>query len=159
MIRRPPRSTLFPYTTLFRSSLTVLKRISVVLTLLTVLAACAGPDVAGGIYDRFEVQNRKIHAVNRLMDQVVLRPVSGAYGTTLPEPVRIGVGNVDSNLSIPGSVVNDILQFNLRDALHNTLRFVVNTAIGLGGIFDPALRGGIEPRDSKIGRASCRGRV
>lgn len=132
-------------------SLTVLKRISVVLTLLTVLAACAGPDVAGGIYDRFEVQNRKIHAVNRLMDQVVLRPVSGAYGTTLPEPVRIGVGNVDSNLSIPGSVVNDILQFNLRDALHNTLRFVVNTAIGLGGIFDPALRGGIEPRDSNFG--------
>ncbi len=107
--------------------------------------------MAGGIYDPFEVQNRKIHAVNRKIDQAVLRPVSGAYGETLPEPLRIGVGNFASNLSIPGSVVNDLLQFNLADALHNTVRFLVNTTFGLGGILDPALQGGVEPRDSDFG--------
>lgn len=132
-------------------SLTVLKRISVVLTLLTVMAACAGPEVTGGIYDPFEAQNRKIHAVNRKIDQVVLRPVSGTYGSALPEPVRIGVGNFASNLSIPGTVVNDLLQFNIEDALHNTLRFLVNSTVGLGGLFDPALQGGVEPRDSDFG--------
>ena len=132
-------------------SMTVLKRISVVLTLLTALAACGAPEVAGGIYDPFEVQNRKIHAVNRKIDRAVLRPASGAYGTALPEPVRIGVGNFASNLSIPGTVVNDLLQLNLLDALHNTARFLVNTTVGLGGILDPATQGGIEPRDSDFG--------
>jgi len=132
-------------------SLTVLKRISGVLTLLTVLAACAGPDVVGGIFDPFEAQNRKTHAFNRKFDQVLLRPISGTYGEILPEPLRIGVGNFASNLSIPGSVVNDLLQFNLQDALHNTVRFLVNTTFGLGGIMDLALQGGVEPRDSDFG--------
>jgi len=119
--------------------------------MLSALMACAGPDVANGIYDPYEPQNRAFHSFNLAVDKAVLRPASKAYGGTLPEPVRIGVGNFASNLSLPGAVVNDILQLNLEDAVHNTVRFVINSTIGLGGILDPAMKAGIEPRDSDFG--------
>ncbi|MEE9388145.1 MAG: VacJ family lipoprotein [Paracoccaceae bacterium] len=115
------------------------------------LSACASADVSGGIFDPYEVQNRKIHDFNRGVDTALLRPASTTYGGILPEPVRQGVGNFAGNLSIPGAVVNDLLQLNIEDALHNTARFLVNTTIGLGGIFDPAQAAGIEPRDADFG--------
>lgn len=121
------------------------------LSLMTVLLACAGPDVSGGIYDPFERQNREVHEFNRQVDKAFLRPASMAYGGILPAPVRIGVGNFASNLSIPGAIVNDLLQLNIEDAVHNTFRLLVNTTVGLGGVLDPALAIGLEPRDSNFG--------
>ena len=117
----------------------------------SLLFACAGPDIPGGVYDPFEAQNRRVHDFNRQVDKTLLRPASNVYGKGLPEPVRIGVGNFASNLSIPRAVLNDLLQFNVEDAVHNTLRFVVNTTVGLGGVLDPATAAGVEPRDSDFG--------
>ncbi len=122
-----------------------------VLTALLVLSACASADVSGGIFDPYEVQNRKVHDFNRGVDRTLLRPASNVYGGLLPEPVRNGVGNFAGNLSIPGSVLNDVLQLNVEDAIYNTVRFLVNTTIGIGGIFDPALAAGMPPRDSDFG--------
>lgn len=125
-------------------------RISLMSALL-VLSACGGPEVASGIYDPFETANRRTHEVNRTLDRVLLRPSSGAYGKILPEPVRNGVGNFSSNLSMPSMVLNDLLQFKLGDAIHNTARFVVNTTLGVGGVFDVATKGGIAARGSDFG--------
>ncbi|WP_114287662.1 VacJ family lipoprotein [Candidatus Halocynthiibacter alkanivorans] len=102
------------------------------------VSACARPEVSRGTYDPFEVQNRGIHEDNRKLDQYVLRPVSQGYGKILPPELRLGVSNMASNLSVPGVVVNDLLQFNLRNAGHNTVRFLLNSTIGLGGLLDPA---------------------
>lgn len=118
---------------------------------LLAVAACAGPETAGGIYDPYEMQNREVHEGNRQLDQVLVRPASNAYGEVLPEPVRIGVSNFASNLAVPGTVVNDLLQLNLGDALHNTARFLLNTTVGLGGFLDPAKEAGIEARESDFG--------
>ncbi len=126
-------------------------RLTVQVVLVGALMGCAGPQVASGIYDPYEAQNRRTHEFNRQIDKALLKPVSGAYGKTLPEPVRIGVGNFASNLSLPGAVLNDLLQLNIEDALHNTVRFVVNSTIGLGGILDPAMAGGVEARDTDFG--------
>jgi phospholipid-binding lipoprotein MlaA len=126
-------------------------RVVLGVTMLSALMACAGPDVANGIYDPNESQNRGFHAFNLAVDTAVLRPASKAYGGTLPEPVRIGVGNFAGNLSLPGAVVNDLLQLNIKDAVHNSVRFLMNSTIGLGGILDPAMSAGIEPRDSDFG--------
>lgn len=115
------------------------------------LAACSGPQVASGIYDPYEDQNRAVHAENRALDRGFVRPLSNGYGRGIPEPIRIGVGNFASNLAIPGSVVNDLLQARVDDALHNTFRFLVNTVFGLGGILDPATEAGLEPRVSNFG--------
>jgi len=116
-----------------------------------VLSACAAPDVSGGVFDPYETQNRATHEFNRALDRTLVRPASKAYGGILPEPVRNGVSNFANNLSLPGTVVNDILQLNLEDAAHNTVRFLVNSTIGIGGLWDPALQSGVEARDSDFG--------
>ncbi len=127
-----------------------MRSIVVLITVVT-LSACAGPQTSGGIYDPFETQNRSIHEFNKQVDNSILRPTSNVYGGILPQPVRTGVGNFAGNLSIPGAVVNDLLQFNIEDAVHNSLRFLINSTVGLGGLLDPALSAGLEPRDSDFG--------
>ncbi|WP_417263453.1 VacJ family lipoprotein [Celeribacter sp.] len=117
---------------------------------LALLAGCAtpGPD---GIADPYEEVNRGWHDTNIALDKAVIKPVSTAYGTVVPDPLRKGFSNVSDTLGIPGTVVNDVLQFRLGDALHNTARFAVNATVGIGGLFDPATEMGLEERDSDFG--------
>jgi len=115
------------------------------------LAACSGPDTPGGIYDPFEAENRVIHEGNKNLDRNLVKPVSNTYGSALPEPVRFGVSNFASNLSLPSTIMNDLLQFKLADALHNTGRFLLNSTVGLAGVLDPATDAGLEPRPSDFG--------
>lgn len=115
------------------------------------LGACGASDVSRGVHDPYEVQNRAIHEENKKLDKALLRPLANGYGQAVPEDVRIGVSNFSSNLSLPGVVVNDLLQLRIGDALHNTARFVVNTTIGLGGVLDPASKGDLELRDTDFG--------
>lgn len=115
------------------------------------LAACGPATLPTTIEDPYEAQNRQTHEFNLALDRTVLRPVSRAYGSTIPRPVRRAVTNFAGNLGQPGVVLNDLLQLNIEDAVHNSFRFVINTTIGLGGIFDPATDFGIEQRDSDFG--------
>ena len=117
----------------------VVFRFEGVLALLFLLAACAtGPAPADLINDPFEATNRQIHEFNKTVDQIVLAPTAAAYGTIVPEPVRDAIDNSVNNLELPGQVVNHILQGQLEDALRTTGRFVVNSTVGLAGLFDPA---------------------
>ena len=118
---------------------------------LSVVMACAGPQTPGGYYDPYELQNRAVHDFNVGVDRMLLRPASNLYGQGIPKPVRNGINNFSSNLALPSSIVNDVLQAKFDDALHNTVRFIVNTTIGLGGVFDPALASGVEPRKTDFG--------
>ena len=103
-----------------------------------VLAGCAADPGTGEVNDPYEGVNRRVHAFNRGLDTVVVRPTSQVYGTVLPQPVRTGVGNFAENLSVPGTVVNNILQGRPIDALANTVRFGFNLVFGFGGLADPA---------------------
>ena len=109
-----------------------LAAISVVL-----LASCSAP-APQSFNDPHEEENRRTHETNRRVDTAILKPASGAYGTGLPAPVRQGIGNFASNLNLPGVVVNNLLQLNIEGALQNTWRFLINTTVGIGGIFDPS---------------------
>ena len=102
------------------------------------LAACSTPEVPGEVHDPYESANRVSHAVNKGADRVFFRPASRGYGEIIPRPVRRGFSNVASHIDIPRSVLNNLVQGNLDDAGHNTMRFLVNTTIGVFGIFDPA---------------------
>lgn len=109
-----------------------------VLSGLALLTACAPRDVPTGINDPYEARNRSVHEFNIDRDRATLRPVAMAYGHAVPEPVRNGVGNFASNLSLPGAVVNSLLQLRPGDAAQNATRFLINSTIGLAGLFDPA---------------------
>lgn len=124
-----------------------------VLGLLVTLSAC-GPAAlppASAINDPDEAQNRAAHEFNRGLDRALVRPTASALGSAIPEPVLVGVGRMSSNLNQPGYVVNNVLQFRFGQAIHNTARFVINTTIGIGGIFDPASAMGLEERDTDFG--------
>lgn len=115
------------------------------------LAACTTPESTVETFDPYEADNREVHAFNRGVDSVALRPAARGYGTFVPVPVREGVGNFSSNLGMPGIVVNDMLQGNLNDAAHNSFRFVLNTTLGFGGLFDIATQAGFEERTADFG--------
>ena len=110
-----------------------------VFALLTFVSACAsGPVPADLINDPHEVTNRQIHELNKTVDETVLAPAATAYGTIVPEHVRDAIDNSANNLELPGQVINHILQGQLGNALQTTGRFVINSTVGLAGLFDPA---------------------
>lgn len=104
---------------------------------LVLISACTAPPPKA-INDPHEAGNRSTHEANRKFDRALIRPAAGAYGNILPAPVRQGVGNFASNLNLPGVIVNNLLQLNIDGAVKNSWRFVINTTIGVGGIFDPS---------------------
>lgn len=129
-------------------------RAAVLLISLSLLGACASSnDVvsSASVYDPYEETNRKVHAFNRGVDKVLLRPASTGYGTLIHEDLRLLVSNFADNLELPGDVVNNLLQGDLRSAGNNSFRFVFNTVFGLGGIAAPADAIGVPRRETDFG--------
>lgn len=115
------------------------------------LAACAQKPSPQGFADPLEAQNREVHQFNLAVDKSVVRPLSKMMGEGPPGPVRRGITNFAENLDVPGDVVNNLLQGRPDQAVENTFRFVVNTTIGLGGLFDPASAMGVEGKVTDFG--------
>jgi phospholipid-binding lipoprotein MlaA len=115
--------------------------IAVVLSM-GILTAC-GPKPEAGVYDPLEPTNRAIHDFNKSLDRAAVRPTANAYGVVVPGPIRQGIQNFALNLGQPGNVANNLLQARLDDAVVNTMRFAVNSTVGIGGLFDPATAIGI----------------
>ena len=111
------------------------------------LSACATPDSPGGVNDPFEGANRAVHGFNKGFDRAIASPTAKAYVTIVPRPVTRGVTRFSTNLELPGRIVNSVLQLRLKDAGHNTMRFLTNSTFGLLGFLDPASEmglGGVE---------------
>ena len=89
------------------------------------------------VKDCFETVNRATFKFNQALDGVIFEPVAKAY-RVLPSPVRTGTSNVLSNLSNLVTIPNNILQGDFKKAGENTGRFVVNSTLGILGIFDVA---------------------
>ncbi len=98
------------------------------------LSACARAPAPQGIYDPFEKQNRAVHGVNLALDKNVIRPLAVGAGKIIPKPVSRGIGNFANNLGLPSDVINDILQVKFDQAAHNTVRFAINSTIGVLGL-------------------------
>jgi phospholipid-binding lipoprotein MlaA len=113
------------------------------------LSACGPAPSQSGISDPNEAQNRAVHKFNIALDKNVLRPVATTATNALPPELDEAVVNFAENLELPGTVVNNILQLRLGKAVENTLRFAINTTIGIGGVFDPATAAGVagDPTD------------
>ena len=95
------------------------------------------------VKDCFEKINRATFAFNMALDKVLFRPVATGY-RKLPSPIRTGTSNALNNLSNLVTIPNNILQGDLKAAGNNTIRLIINTTIGIVGIFDPANTLGFE---------------
>ena len=114
-------------------------RIAAVLALGLAVSACGGSPQEGQlVHDPYEGLNRGVHAVNKGLDQAVLRPVAQGYDLVTPTLFQHIIGNVFSHLSLPGNFINHLLQGDGDDALVTLGRFTMNTLMGAGGALDPA---------------------
>jgi len=113
---------------------------------LALLSGCAstGDPENRAPYDPFEPVNRQVWAFNQAVDRAVVRPAARAYDTVTPRLVQRGVSNVLDNLNTPIWMLNHLLQGNPKDAGKQATRFVLNTTLGVFGIFDPAGDHGLE---------------
>ena len=117
------------------------------------VSACSTPGPGHvGVYDPHETVNRQNHELNRSLDKTLLRPVGVGYSGAMPDDLEDSIGNFASNLSLPGNVVNNLLQGNIEGAFRNSVRFVVNSTLGFAGLFDPAGDFGIDEIQGDFGQ-------
>jgi len=96
----------------------------------------------GQVKDCFENVNRATFKFNQVLDGVIFKPIAKAY-RVLPSPVRAGTSNALDNLSNLVTIPNNVLQGEFKKAGENSLRFLINTTVGIVGIFDVAKKTGL----------------
>lgn len=102
--------------------------------------------------DPFERLNRSVWVFDDALDRALVRPMLREYSDRVPQPVAIGIWNFFSNLTYTDTIANDLLQARIRNGADDIARFVVNTVIGLGGLFDPASRIGLHRHHADFGQ-------
>ncbi|MEP6634420.1 MAG: MlaA family lipoprotein [Luteimonas sp.] len=103
-------------------------------------------------YDPWEKLNRRTHKFNNAIDRTIALPLARAYVKITPRPVRLGVSNFFDNLGQPVGALNALLQGKPQQAGQSLGRFVVNSTIGLVGIFDPATKFHIPNKSEDLGQ-------
>jgi phospholipid-binding lipoprotein MlaA len=103
-------------------------------------------------YDPWEKYNRRVHRFNDAVDRRVAKPLATAYVKVVPRPVRLGVGNFFNNLGQPVSAVNALLQGKPKQAGQSIGRFLLNSTLGIAGLFDPATSAKLPNRSEDFGQ-------
>jgi phospholipid-binding lipoprotein MlaA len=121
-----------------------------VISVVAMMSGCASNPADPG--DPLEGVNRDFDAINMHLDKNFLEPVAEVYVEYIPGQMRQGVTNFFDNLGTPHDVLNSALQGKLGDAMSGTGRFVVNSTIGIAGLFDVATPMGMEAHDEDFGQ-------
>ncbi len=103
-------------------------------------------------YDPWEKYNRQMHRFNLAVDRGIARPLATAYVHVVPRVARTGVSNFFSNLRSPLTMVNQLLQGHADDAWATLGRFLMNSTLGIGGLFDPASKAMVPRRSEDFGQ-------
>lgn len=126
-------------------------RIISLMLLVCLLSSCATQEASNDNPDPFEKYNRNAFRVNTKLDNWALKPAANAYNTITPRGFRVGVSNVFSNLDNVPSMANDLLQAHVGWFLNDFWRFVINSTVGVVGIFDVAKHIGLKPHKATFG--------
>jgi phospholipid-binding lipoprotein MlaA len=119
-------------------------RLLAVLTFCVFAAGCASTaDSLDSQNDPYEHTNRDVFELNQKLDKNVAKPVAVFYNHAIPRPVRNGIHNALSNLALPVTFVNDVLQGEAKRAAQTLGRFTLNSTVGLAGLVDVATNAGI----------------
>jgi phospholipid-binding lipoprotein MlaA len=103
--------------------------------------------------DPLEPLNRALFVFNDKAYFWVMKPVAQGYAFVVPETARLSVRYFFRNITMPIRFVNNLLQGKIRNSGVELLRFLINTTMGIGGLFDPAKNDfHIEPRDEDLGQ-------
>ncbi len=143
---------------LFHEKNTVKLTVAFFILMTQLLSGCASkPDVVETEVEAIEVQvseidpyegfNREVYAFNEVLDDYVAEPISDAYLWVTPQFVQTGVSNFFNNLNDINVVLNDMMQGKLTQGAEDSGRFVVNSTVGLLGLFDVATEIGLEKHE------------
>lgn len=112
------------------------------LAVLLILTGCASTQTrkpsADIDPDPLESSNRVFYNINETLDRNFLKPVAQVYADHIPVPVRVSVTNFFANLSYANVILNSFLQGKVNDGMSDTMRMVLNSSLGIGGLFDVA---------------------
>src|SRR5215203_6525978 len=115
------------------------------LGVLLLFAGCASsPPSKPDPRDPWERFNRTTFKFNDALDRAIARPVAKAYVKVVPRLVRTGISNAYNNLETVPTIINDALQGKFSQAGNDSARFLLNSTLGLAGLFDPASAAGLE---------------
>jgi phospholipid-binding lipoprotein MlaA len=101
--------------------------------------------------DPYEKFNRAMFSFNDHLDRWILRPVAVGYDKVTPTPLHQGITNFFDNLDTLTSIPNDLLQGKTAYFTADTWRFIVNSTLGIGGLFDIATRFGLPKHHEDFG--------
>jgi len=115
------------------------------------LTGCASAP-KGEVYDPLEKVNRVTYAFNRGLDKVALKPMARIYEGIAPTPLRRAIHHFYDNAQYPNTILNDFLQGKGKQGFADLGRFLVNSTLGIGGLFDPARTLGLDEHDEDFGQ-------
>ena len=117
------------------------------------LGGCASGDTgAAEVWDPIETPNRFIFSINRAVDVMAIRPVTVLYRDWVPEPAQKSVRNLLDNLGEPVTAINEVFQGDPSRAATTMARFLVNSTLGIAGLFDVATMLGMERTKEDAGK-------
>jgi phospholipid-binding lipoprotein MlaA len=128
-------------------------RVGVAIAAALALSACVTlpPNHVKNPQDPWESWNRGVYRVNDKIDRAVALPVTRAYVRHVPSGIRTSVSNFFANLNTPITMVNDALEGKFKHAGEDLGRFLLNTVVGFGGLFDPASSAGLDRNYADFG--------
>jgi phospholipid-binding lipoprotein MlaA len=127
-------------------------RVSCLSLSLLCLFGCAAKPAKPDPRDPWERMNRSTYQFNDKVDRAIFRPIAHTYVRITPQFMQTGVSNFFDNIRYPVVMVNDLLQGEFKGFAKDTGRLVMNTTLGLGGLFDPATSAGLEKNDRDFGQ-------
>lgn len=125
---------------------------SLILVALALSVGCASTPEKSNAADPYEAFNRPVHHFNDKLDKYVAKPVSDTYKFITPDFMETGVRNFFSNLQDVGVVINDVLQAKFDQSSQDLARLMMNTTLGLGGVFDVATNVGLSKNNEDFGQ-------
>jgi len=128
------------------------KPILIIFTLILLSGCSYQNELTNDPKDPLENRNRSIYAFNENMDEAILEPAADGYNYITPNFLQRGFNNFFGNVNYPITIINQLLQGNLEELLQDTLRFTINTTIGVFGLFDPASSIGLPEHDEDFGQ-------
>lgn len=123
-----------------------------ILFTLLLLAGCSSTPKTSDPSDPYEGFNRAMYTFNDTADRWVIKPVAKGYKAVTPDPVEKGVSNFFSNLGELTVIINDGLQGKGDQMLRDSTRFMVNSTLGVFGIFDVATPFGLPKHNEDFGQ-------
>lgn len=116
------------------------------------LSGCASTGGPADPRDPAEGFNRAMFRVNEGLDTVLVKPLATGYDTVAPLPAKVAVGNFFGNIGDLWIAFNNLLQGKVGDAFSDVGRVLVNTTVGIGGVFDVASEVGFEKHNEDFGQ-------